>query len=188
MAPYTEKELSQRGRQLLAGRNVTAAAVLRHASTSTTDADRFDVFLSHSYSDAEAILGVYNLLSSQGLKVYVDWIVDDQMHRSAVNARTAQRLRKRMSQCLSLIYVTSGSSRSSVWMPWELGYFDGSGGTDRVSIMPLEGSGPGNPGQEYLDLYPSIEKLPEAGRMVTAAVRPDGGRAVRVKEFAMGRL
>ncbi|GAS92418.1 hypothetical protein [Mycolicibacterium brisbanense] len=189
MALYSEAEMRQRGRTILAGRNTTASAVLHAIAQRTSDEDEFDIFLSHSYSDAEAILGVYRMFTSQGRSVYVDWIVDDALHRERVDGSTAALLRQRMNQSLSLIYVISATSRSSLWMPWELGYFDGHNGA--VGIMKLKGPQSNYPGQEYLELYPAIEDLPmtgEPGRRVTGAVRPDRSRAVTLETFTRGGL
>lgn len=121
---------------------------------------RFDIFLSHSFQDADLILGVLEILSSSGLSVYVDWVVDGGLSRSNVNRSTAERLRERMKSCNSLVFATSSNSPSSKWMPWELGYFDGLRG-ERIAIMPIEDPRGTSSGQEYLDLYPRIEKLPE---------------------------
>lgn len=45
-------------------------------------------------------------------------------------------------------------------MPWELGYFDASKGSPRVSIMRLDSSSSNKfVGEEYLDLYKQIEHL-----------------------------
>ncbi|WP_158816059.1 hypothetical protein [Methylocapsa sp. S129] len=44
-------------------------------------------------------------------------------------------------------------------MPWELGYFDGFH-QGRIAILPLVSSeGAGFDGQEYLRLYPVVERL-----------------------------
>jgi hypothetical protein len=44
-------------------------------------------------------------------------------------------------------------------MPWELGYFDGHK-PGRVAIMPLPSSAlTGFTGQEYLALYPNVERI-----------------------------
>src|SRR4051794_31550207 len=116
MSFLTESEVrafvQRRGRQV-------AEAELRKVAT-TDIATMFDVFLSHSFSEAEKIA-----LEAEGLHVYVDWIDDRQMDRSSVTAQTAEVLRARMRHSRSLIFATSNSSSASKWMPWELGYFDG---------------------------------------------------------------
>lgn len=117
---------------------------------------RFDIFLSHAIADAEIILGVKELLESDGLSVYVDWVVDPQLDRRNVTPATAARLRGRMNHCGYLLYASSSSSSNSKWMPWELGYFDGRRG--RVGILPVVATaGAGFAGVEYLGLYPHVE-------------------------------
>lgn len=85
----------------------------------------FDVFLSHAREDAEIVLGVVGLLELLGKTVYVDWISDVQLDRSRVTPLHADVLRSRMRSSASLLYLTTANSVQSVWMPWELGYFDG---------------------------------------------------------------
>jgi hypothetical protein len=123
------------------------------------DLDReFDIFLSHSYSDANVILGLKIEVERMGYSVYVDWVEDEQLERSDVNKHTADLLRKRMRQCRCLFFVTSTGSGFSKWMPWECGYFDGIKG--RVAMCPISEQ-PGVDefkGQEYLDLYPYVTK------------------------------
>jgi hypothetical protein len=132
--------------------------LLRDASRSTSDEDRFDIFLSHSSSDAELILGVKALLEDRGLVVYVDWIDDAQVDRSNVNRKTADLLRQRMRQAGSLIWVATSAASSSKWMPWELGYFDGFR-PNQVAILPLvDNPNDSFKGQKYLSLYPVVRQ------------------------------
>lgn len=59
----------------------------------------------------------------------------------------------------SMFFATSESSPNSKWMPWELGYFDGLR-HGRVAVLPLLGpQSSGFRGQEYLGLYPVVERL-----------------------------
>jgi hypothetical protein len=164
--------------------NPTEALSARTASVSQSDT--FDVFLSHSFKDASLVLGIANELESQGVSVYIDWVVDRQLDRTKVTAKTASLLRKRMSQCDSLTYANSTSSPSSKWMPWELGYFDGAR-RGPISIMPIDDDVPGSQGQEYLGLYPAIERLrTTSGRHIIAAVRPGRTQWKPVFEFTKG--
>jgi hypothetical protein len=119
----------------------------------------FDIFLSHSFEDAQVIAGVKGFIEDQGLQVYVDWIEDPQADRSYVTAATAEMLRQRMNNCESLLYVSSDAARKSKWMPWELGYFDGKK-PGYVGIVPIvEREGQAFQGQEYLGLYPYVELI-----------------------------
>jgi hypothetical protein len=118
----------------------------------------FDIFLSHSLQDAQIVLGIREILQRSGQRVYVDWIDDPLLDRSKVSAATASRLRERMNQCRSLVYAASESATNSKWMPWELGYFDGRKSAEAVAIMPIVSREGGSVGQEYIDLYPKIER------------------------------
>lgn len=124
--------------------------------------DHFDVFLSHSRLDADVILGAMRLLQAQGLSVYVDWVNDPQQDRSHVTRATAAQIKLRMGRCASLIFATSESSPRSKWMPWELGYFDGSNG--HIAILPLVKTADEDfRGQEYLGLYPLLKDVGKLG-------------------------
>jgi hypothetical protein len=134
----------------------------------------FDIFLSHSYEDAEVIAGVKALIEKDDLTVYVDWIVDSQADRSQVTAGTAGMLRQRMNHCRFLLYASSSTSPSSRWMPWELGYFDGLN-HGNVGVLPIvQSAGNAFNGQEYLSLYPSYELLyfPKHGERFGRRVSP----------------
>jgi hypothetical protein len=156
MTYYTEGQIRAEGRS--AGSLVAGGA--REALRKSAQRDRYDIFLSHSFRDAEIILGVKSIRERSGNSVYVDWIEDAERDRSAVTAATADRLRSRMKQSSSLVYAYSASSTESKWMPWELGYFDGHRNGEAIAIMPLVAAPNGSaPGQEYIGLYPVVEQM-----------------------------
>lgn len=127
----------------------------------------FDIFLSHAILDAEVVAGLVALLEQQGQKVYVDWIVDADLHRDRVDAGTADRLRTRMQESATLIYAASPNARNSKWMPWELGYFDGHK-PKKVAIWPLlRDHDTTFVGTEFVGLYPIIERV--AGKPTVSA-------------------
>ena len=144
----------------------SASQILTENSRRFSSTDHYDVFLSHSYQDANVIYGIKSIVEKLGLRVYVDWIEDPGLDRGKVTTRTAQILRDRMQNCSSLVYVHSANATQSAWMPWELGYFDGLK-PRHVWILPLVSEYDSEfKGQEYLGLYPPVEKLDAlAGRM-----------------------
>jgi hypothetical protein len=181
MTYYTATELRQRA----AGVTDSAAqSELSHSSKAAPGV--FDVFLSHSFRDAAVILGLKRVLEADGLSVYVDWIEDAQLDRSKVNAATASLLRQQMKKCKSLVYATSRSASTSRWMPWELGFFDGAHGPERVAICPIDTGTGDYVGQEYLGLYKTLEKLVQSGVNRPFAVPPSRHQAERVTSFASG--
>ena len=120
-------------------------------------ANKYDVFLSHSYLDKTLIYTLVELFNDAGYSVYVDWMVDTQLDRTNVNVSTAAQLRERMQSCKSLAYIATTNISQSKWCPWELGYVDGQK-NGRCAILPiLKTDAVGFKGQEYLGLYPYID-------------------------------
>lgn len=173
MPYYTIDEMRQRGQ--IAARSTYQRTDELLRKSARTERRLFDIFLSHSFKDADAIWGVKNLLESNGKSVYVDWLDDPLLDRSRVTPATASQLRSRMQQCSSLVYATSPAAATSKWMPWELGYFDGRKGPEAVAIMPLVRSSTEPVGQEYIGLYPQVD-------------HSDYSQTVRVSRRTSGRL
>lgn len=182
MTFYTASELRSRAGGLSAG-----AAELELSRLSKAAAGNFDVFLSHSFRDALLILGLKLLLEADGLSVYVDWISDPQLDRTKVSAATAGRLRERMRACRSLVYATSQNASISRWMPWELGLFDGTHGSERVAVCPIVTGTGSYAGEEYLGLYKTLEKVRDGSVTRPFMVQPSRQRAERLGSFAAGR-
>ncbi len=158
MATFTESRIRQRAQQKT-GALRKAATVLKEEVAATKTKTSFDIFLSHSTSDAEIILGVKGVLEDYGKTVYVDWLEDPHLDRRNVTAASAEIIRARMRQCKSLVYVHTVNSGGSKWMPWELGYFDGFNGA--VAILPVTRNREESfEGQEYLGIYPYMDEAP----------------------------
>ena len=68
----------------------SASQILIEDFARFSETDRYDVFLSHSYQDADTIYGVKKIIESLDLSVYVDWIDDAGLDRGKVTTRTAQ--------------------------------------------------------------------------------------------------
>lgn len=116
----------------------------------------YDIFLSHSSSDATLVAGLKLEIEDLGYSVYVDWIEDPKLSRKDVTRETALVLQARMKQCSSLIYAFSENASNSKWMPWELGYFDGIKGA--VAVLPISiDSKSSFKGSEYLGIYYYIQ-------------------------------
>lgn len=117
----------------------------------------YDIFLSHRYADATAILGLKQTLEAAGYSVYIDWIEDPDQDRSRVTAATVDLLRSRMKSSRALFFAVSSTSENSLWMPWELGFVDGK--TGKAAVVPIvQGSQSLFPGQEYLSAYPFVDE------------------------------
>jgi hypothetical protein len=164
MAYITLNEAKVKGAQTRTRVAKSADGILREESTlakSMTSVREWDIFLSHSMTDADVVLGVKRILEEEGgVKVFVDWVEHPHMDRSHVTPEVADMLRRSMKASKSLVFATSETSPSSKWMPWELGYFDGLKGGEKVAILPLvQTAGQAFLGQEYLKLYREVERV-----------------------------
>lgn len=134
----------------------TASTILRKARD--TQQDSFDIFLSHSYVDQDLVLGAKQLLEEKGLSVYIDWISDPLLDRKEVTRVTADKIRRRMRQCRTMLYLHSLNATRSKWCPWELGYFDAfTHPSRRVFVFPVTGADRSYVSQEYLSLYDTVD-------------------------------
>lgn len=159
MALFTESAIRQRAQAEMSRSGLKkAASLVMEASALFSPEKKYDIFLSHSFHDADLILGMKGTLEDLGYIVYVDWIDDLQLDRSKVTPATAERLRAKMNSSKSLFYVTTANADDSKWMPWECGFFDGK--KEKVAIVPIQKSSKDNnySGQEYLGLYPYVVK------------------------------
>lgn len=148
----------------------------------------YDIFLSHSFLDAEYIKIIKDDLEELGLTVYVDWIEDGQLNRENVTRETADTLRQRMRQCKTLFYVTTENYQKSKWMQWELGYFDAL--KEKVAILPVVSTPKGNDeytGTEYLGLYyyVSINKT-KGTNETTIYINRSNSEYTTFKEWILG--
>ena len=142
----------------------TAATTLRKSATrdilteTASLSAKFDIFLSHSSTEPENfLLGVKGYLEDAGLTVYVDKYTDPQLSPETVTPDTAELLRSRMRASMALLYIHSRHSKTSRWMPWELGFFDGL--KSRVGIVPITQRASNQfEGEEYLGLYPYVDR------------------------------
>lgn len=158
MAQYTESYLREKARRINRVLNESTDFSLKEfAKFDSTK--QYDIFLSHSIKDKEVIQGLAQELKDAGFTVYLDWVVDPLLDRSNVTKATAALLQTRMKSSSSLIFAYSNNSPSSKWMPWELGYFDGiKNRVAVVQIIPTVDEGKKFPGQEYLELYPYLDR------------------------------
>lgn len=129
---------------------------------------KYDIFLSQTIRDAEIVLGVCDLLTEMGYSVFCDWITAPEEDREAVTPARASFIRTAMSASSSLLFLDTKGAAQSLWMCWELGWFDGNNG--HVAILPiLADDQKYYRGREFLGLYPYVE-FDEDGKL--KVVRP----------------
>lgn len=166
MSMLHESEVRERARRFIRENDRSAESLLREAST--RDNTHYDIFLSQTIRDAEIVLGVFVVLRDAGYKVFCDWIAHPDCDRSAVTPANAETIRTTMKLCDTLLFLDTAQANHSLWMCWELGWFDGHRGP--VAILPVLPDGEKHyRGREFLGIYPYAE-IDENGKI--RIVRP----------------
>ena len=161
-----ESEMRARARRRADAEGVSIAEALRRAARKRLP--QYDIFLSQTIRDAEIVLGVYDLLTSAGYTVFCDWIDAPEADRNQVTPANAGFVRATMGVSDTLLFLDTEGADQSLWMCWELGWFDGARGP--VAVLPVLAEGERYyRGREFLGLYPYVE-LDEDGRL--KIVRP----------------
>jgi len=166
MAFLRESEIRARAQRRAGALGVSVAEALSRAAGQRLA--RYDIFLSQTIRDAEIVLGVYDLLTSAGYAIFCDWIEAPDTDRSQVTPANAAFIRATMGVSDTLLFLDTDGAVQSLWMCWELGWFDG--GRGPVAVLPVLRDGEKYyRGREFLGLYPYVE-LDDDGRL--KVVRP----------------
>ena len=133
-----------------------------------------EVFLSHSHLDTDLVEDIIAWLDTQGLHVYVDW--RDPGMPAETSAETANRIRTKITQCNFFLLLATNRALRSRWVPWELGYCDGTKGVNKTLILPVADPAGNWEGAEYLRIYPSVESTSDNKWAVFPAGQDKGGK------------
>jgi hypothetical protein len=125
---------------------------------------KFHVFLSHRYADKTELRGLVAMLEDLGISVFLDWREYPQFNRATATKAIAAAIKSDMRRCSVLLYAITSTVSSSIWMPWELGLFDGM--KARVATVPLAAKPGEFPGLEYAALYPWVERTTVNGASI----------------------
>lgn len=114
------------------------------------------IFLSHSSKDSELLPGVITILENHGGYVYID--KKDPRLPYTVTPETANILRDTIRQCRKMVVLVSSNTKSSRWIPWELGLGDEAKNAYNVALFPVveKSYETAWTQQEYLGLYRRI--------------------------------
>ena len=154
--------------------------VLRNASTRLSSVDvlfekraahKSSAFLCHSHKDEELVKGLIVIFKEAGVDLYIDW--QDHSMPEQPNAETARKIQERIKSANIFLFLATANSKTSRWCPWEIGFADAT--RKGIYIIPTSDS-TGTYGNEYLQLYPNIDKgIFETNRMPGYFLTKPGG-------------
>jgi hypothetical protein len=132
---------------------IRRAQVLSEAKTTIAGKT---VFLSHSSVDDAIVPAVISFFASFEASVYADDF--DKRLPNPPSAITASILKSEIRKCPRFVVLTTPSSRTSRWIPWELGLADGYKGIppNATLMFTPEGIVETWTKEQYFNLYPKI--------------------------------
>ncbi|MEM5340379.1 hypothetical protein V4C56_12155 [Paraburkholderia azotifigens] len=91
----------------------------------------YDVFLSYRFRDRDKVDGLQKKIESHGFTTFRDTDLVELDDRANVTQEKVEIIRRNLSRATCLIFAYSRAAANDdnslgVWMPWELGFFDGS--------------------------------------------------------------
>lgn len=120
------------------------------------------VFISHQKADSAISAKIAQLLKyNYSIDSYLDVIDLDVIRGEDL----AEHLRSEMSKCTQLLAVISEATRTSWWVPWEIGV-----ATEKEFPLATFSSGPSLP-PEYLRKWPYLRTENDVGKYAEASMR-----------------
>lgn len=149
MAYFTEEQLEK-----IADSPEMEKRASRHLIETFSNA-RLSIFLSHSHNDKKIVEGWIRNLAALGIDMYVDWN-DSSMPRET-NRETADRIKQRIDEVDLFVVLATNAALDSKWVSWEIGIADKTKGESKVLLAPVKPKSGTWKGNEYLQLYKTIE-------------------------------
>jgi TIR domain len=156
MAIFTKQQFESVARTKAGFRGLSNT--LNESRTFSKSSSTTSIFLSHSHTDRPIVEQAKVFFENLGISIYVDWA--DETMPEKTNGITAQRIK---SQIIStndkFILLATNNAIASKWCNWEVGIADPFKlPNKKIALLPLaDNSGTWN-GNEYLQIYPRIEK------------------------------
>lgn len=137
-------------------------------STATTS-----IFLSHSHQDKDKIEQAKIFFENLGIRIYVDWM--DTTMPEKTNGTTAVRIKSKIQENEKFILLATNRAVNSKWCNWEVGVGDiYKLSKNNIAILGLADNNGHWTGNEYLQIYPSIEYLDGNSRNNAGGYIPQG--------------
>lgn len=155
MPIITEQELRQAASKRL-NLNESIHAEIRKAFSDSPRGKEVTVFLSHSHKDQEQVKQLVVFLRKLGIRIYVDWMDDDMPQTTS--GITASKIKEKIKDNKKFILLATNNAINSKWCNWELGLGDAAKYIKHISLFPVANNNRRWEGNEYLQIYPRIEK------------------------------
>ena len=141
---------------------------VRMFSAKTAYTSKPTIFVSHKHDDLTDLRGIMGMLQGLGAKIYIDSM--DNGMPGQTSGETAMRIKEVIKFSNKFVLLATNKAIESFWCNWELGIGDTHKYIDHIAIVPMKEKGEYNSqykGNEYLQIYPSIDFEDGTGRYVS---------------------
>lgn len=150
MSYITETRLRNLGSQ------PASKAIRAHLSEVKKSAAKLSIFLSHSHKDTDLVNGILAVLGrSSNYSLFIDWQNSDMP--DVTNRETASKIKQAIKDGEYFMVLATANALASRWVPWEIGVADILKPTDKILLIPIANQFGTWNGNEYLQLYNSLE-------------------------------
>ena len=140
------------------------------------------IFISHKHNEEEYVYRLKDVLERYGFGGYVDWEDDDMP--PTTSSDTAKELKSRIEKAKKFILIATRSAIESKWCNWEVGFADAHKYEDHLALFPVKGDFGNYKGEEYLQIYPSIQVKREMNeRQFEYYVRYPNGKEISLRNW-----
>lgn len=138
--------------------NVTFAKIEAKLSKAIKNRSQFEssVFISHSHENSDLVEYLVALLNRLKVDVYVDWMDDELSYPPS--SSTALKIKNMIVANKKFLLLATNEGIESKWCNWELGIGDAHKYIDNIALLPVADNSGKWIGNEYLRLYPYIDK------------------------------
>lgn len=135
----------------------TLSTIVNESRTFSKTSAKTSIFLSHSHNDKDVVQQAVTFFRTLGIAIYVDWM--DETMPENTSGVTATNIKSKIISNDKFILLATNSAVASKWCNWEVGVGDTfKYSTNKLAILPLADNNSTWTGNEYLQIYPRIEK------------------------------
>lgn len=135
----------------------TLNAIVNESRSFSKSNAKTSIFLSHSHTDKDVVKQAVTFFRTLGIAIYVDWM--DETMPEKTNGVTATNIKSKIILNDKFILLATNSAVASKWCNWEVGIGDTyKYKENKLAILPLADNNSTWTGNEYLQIYPRIEK------------------------------
>jgi len=138
--------------------NIRLTGVVNQSRKFSKSSSSTSIFLSHSHSEKSLVEQGKLFFENLGISIYVDWA--DETMPDKPNAVTAQKIKNQIiSSNDKFVLLATNQAVASKWCNWEVGIADPFKlPKKKIALMPLADNNRTWNGNEYLNIYPRIER------------------------------